>query len=333
MTATTPTISPDTIATGRRSQRIPLGWEMLTTAGIFLALAVVDLVLQPGLADLFQIGLLLQVALPAVLIASAQTLVALIRGIDLSVGGMFVVTNALTATWANHALGGGWTALAVVLLVGAGLGLVNGLLVTVLRLQPFIATLGTWTIFNGIALTILKTDGGAPSTALLNASLTEPLGIPLPIVMLVALLGAWRLLRGSRFGTQMIAVGSDEERARLNGTSVRMIKAVVYSLAGLLCAVAGIYAVGVTSTGTPTGGDAYILTSVAAVVIGGTSLAGGKGGIGLTVMAALSLTIISDIVAAMNLGAWVAVAASSGLLLVVVVLRSVVELMSQRRTV
>jgi ribose transport system permease protein len=128
----------------------------------------------------------------------------------------------------------------------------------------------------------------------------------------------------------MLAVGADEERARLNGTPVRRVKLAVYALAGLCAGLGGIYSAGATASGTPTAGDAYILTSVAAVVIGGTSLLGGRGGIGLSIMAALSLTLIGDIVSAVNLDVWVSVAASAGLLLVVVVLRSLVERQMQR---
>lgn len=305
-------------------------WEAVLPAGILAVLVATEYAIQPGLFDVFQIGLLLQVALPTVLVCAAQTLVALVRGIDLSVGGIFVVANALTATWATHALGGGWLALGVVLLVGTGLGAVNGLLVAVLRLQPFIATLGTWTVFNGLALKILPTDGGSPPDPLLGLALAEPLGVPLSIVLLAGLFVAWRLLRASVFGTRMIAVGSDEDRARLNGTRVRLVTVVVYAVGGLLCGLAGIYSVGVTSTGTPTVGDSFILVSVAAVVIGGTSLAGGHGGIGLTILAALSLILIGDIVSVLAYGTWVTVAASSALLLAIVGLRSGVAVLAER---
>jgi ribose transport system permease protein len=312
---------------GRRST---LRWETMLPAGILAALVVVEYVVQPGLFDLFQIGLLLQVALPAVLVAAAQTLVALVRGIDLSVGGIFVVTNAMTATWATHALGAGWAALGAVVVVGLVLGAVNGLLVTVLDLQPFIATLGTWTIYNGIALEILPTDGGSAPAPLATLALAEPLGVPLSIVLLLGLFVAWRLLRASVFGTRMIAVGSDEERARLNGTNVRAVVVAAYALGGALCGLAGIYSVGVTSSGTPSIGDSFILTSVAAVVIGGTRLSGGYGGIGLTMLAALSLILIGDVVSVLADGTWLPVAASSALLLVIVALRAGVAALAER---
>jgi ribose transport system permease protein len=130
---------------------------------------------------------------------------------------------------------------------------------------------------------------------------------------------------------RIYAVGADQERARLNGTPVRTVKLAVYAIAGLCAALAGIYAAGANASGTPTGGDAYILTSVAAVVIGGTSLRGGEGGVGMTMMAAMSLTLINDIVGAENLSTWVSVAAASALLLALVIARTVIGAAVTRR--
>ena len=306
-------------------------WSNLVTAGILIVLAIVDVSLQPALANLTQIGLLLQTALPLVFVSVAQTLVVLVGGIDLSVGGMFVVANAVTVVWVGGAAGAHQALLLVAVALGLAMGALNGLLVVALRFEPFIATLGTWTIFNGIALTILPTDGGTPPPMLSNLVNGEVAGIPNSIVILAVIFGVWRGLRATRFGVRLYAVGADEERARLNGTPVRRVKLAAYVLAGLCAAIGGIYSAGSTASGTPTAGDAYILTTVAAVVIGGTSLCGGEGGVGMTIMAALSLTLISDIVQAVNLDVWVSVAASAGLLLAMVAARSVIEMRLSRR--
>jgi ribose transport system permease protein len=321
-TATPPHLRRPTLAVALRR-----GWSPTNavTALILIALIIADLSIQPALANLFQIGLLIETALPLVLLAVAQTFVVLVGGIDLSVGGMFVVANAITAQWVG--LHGGAHQWLVLVAVGFGLamGALNGLLVVGLRFQPFIATLGTWTIFNGIALTILPTDGGSPPPFLSNLLIDEVAGIPTSIVILVAIFVAWRALRATRFGVRIYAVGADEERARLNGTPVRRVKLAVYMLAGLCAALAGIYAAGANASGTPTGGDPYILTSVAAVVIGGASLRGGEGGVGMTMMAAMALTLINDIVGAENLNTWVSVAAASALLLAMVIVRTAIN--------
>ncbi len=309
------------------------GPSNLGTAGILLVLAIVDVSLQPALANLDQIGLLLQTALPLVFVSVAQTLVVLVGGIDLSVGGVFVVANAITVGWVGAAGGAHEALLLVALAAGLAMGAINGLLVVAVRFEPFIATLGTWTIFNGIALTILPTDGGTPPPMLSTLVNGTVAGIPNSIVILAVTFGIWRGLRATRFGVRLYAVGADEERARLNGTPVRRVKLAAYVLGGMCAAIGGIYSAGATASGTPTAGDAYILTSVAAVVIGGTSLRGGEGGVGMTIMAALALTLISDIVQAVNLAVWVSVAASAGLLLVLVAARSVIDARLVRRRI
>jgi ribose transport system permease protein len=329
MSAATPT--PTRARPISISLRRNWSWTNFVTALILVALIITDLSIQPALGNLFQIGLLIETALPLILLAVAQTFVVLVGGIDLSVGGMFVVANAITAQWVG--LQGGSHQLLIFVALGFGLamGALNGLLVVGLRFQPFIATLGTWTIFNGIALTILPTDGGSPPPFLSNLLVGEVAGIPSSIIILAAIFVAWRALRATRFGVRMYAVGADEERARLNGTPVRWVKLAVYVIAGLCAALAGIYAAGANASGTPTGGDAYILTTVAAVVIGGTSLRGGEGGVGMTMMAAMSLILINDIVGAENLNTWVSVAAASALLLVLVIARTLINSAIARR--
>jgi ribose transport system permease protein len=136
----------------------------------------------------------------------------------------------------------------------------------------------------------------------------------------------WWYLKGTRLGHSIYAVGSDEERARLNGVGVRRVKVAVYALAGLAAAVGGIVLAATTSTGTPTAGDGYILPSVAAVVIGGTKLTGGRGGVGLTIMGAFILTLINDLVTALHFAPYVSVLAASALLLMVVGGQAVMEL-------
>ncbi len=308
----------------RERARLRVSWGPLSTAAILAGLVAADFVLQPALLDSYQIGLEIQTALSLVFVSFAQTLVVLVRGIDLSVGGTMVVANVLTATWIG-ASDSRVPLVAVVLLIGLAMGAFNGVLVTFLRFEPFVATLATWTIYNGIALWLLPTDGGAAPPKLSNIVISTVGPVPDTYLILAAVLLVWWWLKGTRFGRQMYAVGSDEERAYLNGVRPYAIKIGVYSLAGLAAALGGVYLCASTSTGTPTAGDGYILQSVAAVVIGGTSLLGGRGGVGLTVMATFVLVLIADIVSALNLSVWVSVAAQFGLLLVVVAVRSFVE--------
>ncbi len=189
-TATPPRVRPVAI-----SLRRSLSWTNAVTALILVALIIADLSIQPALGNVVQIGLLIETALPLVLLAVAQTFVVLIGGIDLSVGGMYVVTNAITVEWVGAHGGAHQWLLVVALGFGLAMGALNGLLVVRLGFEPFIATLGTWTIFNGIALTILPTDGGSPPPFLGNLLLGEVAGIPSSIVILAAIFGVWRALR------------------------------------------------------------------------------------------------------------------------------------------
>lgn len=314
-------------ARGRSLLPSRLDWGPVTTAVILAGLVIADVSLQPALLDSYQIGLEIQTALTLVFIGFAQTLVILVRGIDLSVGGTMVVANVLTATWLGASNGRLWL-LAVVLAIGAAMGAANGVIVAYLRFQPFVATLATWTIYNGIALWLLPTDGGAPPPALNNIVIGTVGPVPDAYLILAGVILFWWWLKRTKFGRRMYAVGSDEDRAYLNGVNIRPVKVGVYALAGLIAALGGVYLCASTSTGTPTAGDGYILQSVAAVVIGGTSLLGGRGGVGLTIVATFVLTFIADIVSVLNLSVWVSVAASAGLLLLVVAVRSFLDLRS-----
>lgn len=302
-------------------------WGSLLTLVMLVALVITDLVLQPALANWRQIGLEIGNALPLVLLGFAQTLVVLVRGIDLSVGGMLAVANVLTATWVG-ASNGRAGLLVVVLLIGLGMGALNGVLVTFMDFQPFVATLATWSVYAGIALWVLPTDGGAPPPSLTSFVTGTIGGVPTTYVILVVIVLVWVWLKGTTFGRSVYALGSDEERASLNGVHTRTVKVAVYAIAGFAAAAAGIFLAGQNSTGSPTLGDAMILPSVAVVVIGGTSLLGGRGGVVLTIVAAFILTLIDDVVSAVNLSVWVGTAAAAGLLLVIVGVRSFIE---QRR--
>lgn len=292
------------------------------SALLLVVLVAVDVALQPALLNLVQIGLVVQVELPLVFLAIGQTLVILIGGIDLSVGATLVVANALCATWLGAGTAGVWK-LAPIALAGVAIGVTNGCLVAYARLEPFIATLATWTVFDGVALLILPQDGGQVPTSLVTAA-TGKLGpIPTPLLILACALLAWLYIKRTRLGLRIYGLGSDEGRSSLVGVNVSRVKLSVYGLAGLCSALGGIYLALSTGTGTPTAGDPLVLPSVAAVVIGGTSLRGGRGDVGLTIIGVLILGEISDIVQDLNLPGYTSVIVSGVALLAVVALRSV----------
>lgn len=222
-------------------------------------------------------NLVRQVAIFAI-IAVGQLLVILTAGIDLSVGSVLGLSGCVTA----QLLVGGWpipVAILVGLLIGAALGLVNGLLVTRLGLPPFIATLGMLGIARGMVLVITdaKTVQGLPESFQTIANGTV-LGIPnLLIIAVVIVAAAWFVLTRTVFGRYIYAVGSNPESARLAGVPVQAVTVSVYVISGLLAALGGVLLTSRLGAGIPTAGTGFELNAIAACVIGGASLFGAKG--------------------------------------------------------
>jgi len=307
------------------------GWRAHSLViGLLVILVLLNGFADPGLVDMFQAGLLLQTALPLVFVAFAQTLAVLTRGMDLSVGASMAMVSVLTATWMGGFDGGSSWHLLPILGIALGIGLLNGVLICILRLPPIIATLATWSVFNGVAIGLLEQDGGEVPTWLTNLVTGESFGIPNSYFILAVALIIWYQLSRGRLGRSIFAVGGDPERAALNGINVKRTLIATYGLCGLIAGIGGLMLAGATSTGQPTAGDAYILPSVTAVVIGGTSLMGGRGGVGLTILGVLILTLVNSLVQALSLEAWVGVLLTSVLLVAVVVVRAIPDLIKGR---
>jgi ribose transport system permease protein len=313
-----------TDAPGRR--RLPVPVAAIAPWAILLALYVVYILMQSNAFTVEQTGVILIGALPLIFAAAGQTIPILTGGIDLSVGGMISLTSCLAATRMQEGSVAEWVIL--ILLAGALGGVVNGVLITQVRIQPFVATLGTWSVFSGIALLVLPTQGGLVPNAFANIAFGHVAGIPAGILFVVALLLLWGWLKRTRFLRRIYAVGSSAESARLSGVSVARTLVSAYALSGLLAAAAGLALAMSTASGDPAGGTSYILPSIAAVVIGGTSLLGGRGGVGGTVAGALILTLISNVVFQIGLAQyWTPVI--QGVLIIVAVLAGAVALARQ----
>lgn len=227
-------------------------------------------------------------------IAVGQTMVIVTAGIDLSVStivGLAGVTSTMLVV--NDHYG---TAVAMVLgvLVGGGVGLVNGVLITKIHLPPFIATLGTLSAVGGIALLI--TNGqpiAAPNSFGVLADNIGPIPILVIIMVVVAALG-WFVLERTTLGRSAYAIGSNYETARLSGIRVHRVLISIYAIQGLLAGLAGVMTASRIVTGDPTSGTNYNLDAIAAAVIGGASLFGGEGTVLGTMIGALLLELISN---------------------------------------
>lgn len=264
--------------------------------GLLVLIVTVSIINPSFLEPLNLLNLLRQVAINA-LIAYGMTFVILTGGIDLSVGSILALSSALMAGMMVSGLD---PILAVLIgcILGAIMGAVNGLLITKGKMAPFIATLATMTMFRG--LTLVYTDGN-PITGLGDNYAFQLfgrgyfLGIPVPaITMLLAFAILWVILHKTPFGRKTYAIGGNEKAALISGIKVSRVKIMIYSLAGLLAALAGAILTSRLNSAQPTAGTSYELDAIAAVVLGGTSLSGGRGLIVGTLIGALIIGTLNN---------------------------------------
>ncbi|MEW6071510.1 MAG: ABC transporter permease [Planctomycetota bacterium] len=236
------------------------------------------------------------------ILACGMTVVIVTAGIDLSVGSLVALAGIVFAMGTMNAEWPGWIAVPAAVLVGAACGLFSGTLVALLRLQPFIATLAMMAFARGMAKWL---TGGVKVQKMPPPATVEALNAKLAIfgvdvsISVFLFLGCVALtasfLRALRFGRYVYAIGDNEEAARLSGVPVRLTKTLAYVLCGALAGLAGVLFAAVERQGNPDAGVGYELTAIAMVVVGGTSLMGGRGGVVLTVLGALTIGYLRKI--------------------------------------
>jgi ribose transport system permease protein len=242
------------------------------------------------------LNILRQVSINA-LIAFGMTFVILTGGIDLSVGSVLALSSAIAAGLMANGMGG-FSAIIIGVMAGVAMGALNGAIITKGRVAPFIATLATMTIFRGATLVYTE---GRPITGFSDDILFQMmgrgyfLGIPVPVVfMLVIYAALYFVLKKTTFGRHTYAIGGNEEASRLSGIRVDRLKIWIYSLTGGLSALAGMILTSRLNSAQPTAGTAYELDAIAAVVLGGTSLSGGRGWIFGTFVGALIIGVLNN---------------------------------------
>ncbi len=241
---------------------------------------------------------------PLALVAIGQTIVMISGGLDLSVGSVVILADVMAAQMIS---GQEERVIPVVLLVlgiGALIGLANGVLVVLLRVTPFIATLGMNFVVFGAALLY---SGGAPRGDIPpnmrfwgNGFIAEVIPAAAVVLLLVALV-AWFLLSRTTFGRRLTAIGANRRVAYLSGVSVRRVTLLAYGLSGLLASAGGLLLVAFVGVGTLEVGTDFLLGSIAASVIGGTPFEGGKGTVGGTIAGVLFLMVLYSILTALAL--------------------------------
>lgn len=305
---------------------------ILSLLGLLALLLVFTRIIQPNYGVAGVQGLAISV-LPLALAAVAQAIVVIAGGIDLSVGSMMALTSVVSASLME----GQSEEFAVVvvigvLLLGLVLGAINGTLVVVTRVPDIVVTLAMLFVWAGAALLVLRTPGGE-SASWLRGLVLGSLGnewIPKSAVLLVVIVAAiWIPLRRSRLGLSLYAIGSNPLAAFRSGVPVGRTKIAAYMLTGLFSALAGVSLTASTGIGTPVPGP-YTLQSVAAVVLGGVSLAGGRGGVFGAIVAVVILQLIRTDMTFLKFNTNLATVAQGIILIGVVMIGSLVQIRRSR---
>lgn len=288
------------------SSRYTLGLPLLLFA--LLALAAPSFLATQNLVNVSgQIAALLIVSL-------GQMVVALVAGIDLSVGSVMSLAGCLVATQADPLWGVG-----LALALGLCVGLVNGLGVAVAGIHPLVMTLSTMTFLQGLAYLLLPIPGGAVPAALGELANGSLWGMPRPLLWCAACaLAVYLLLHRTRLGLHIFAVGANARSAHLNGVRAVAVVVSAYVVCSLLAVVAGVYLAARVSSGDPAMGAAFGLESVTAVALGGIQLTGGIGSILGVVTGALSLGLITNGINLLGISPFLRGAITGALLLVAV---------------
>jgi ribose transport system permease protein len=269
-------------------------------AGVLALLCAVASVISPNFLQVANvINVLRQMALYGI-VSIGMTLVILTAGIDLSVGSTVGIV-AIVVTQILHATAlAPWLTLMVGIVTGAAVGALNGLGIALGRIPAFIMTLGVMVMGRGIAMTLANgepislPDSAATAIGWIGSGFL--LGIPIPVwVFALVALSASLILRYSRYGRRIYAVGSNEEAARLSGLPVLGTKASVYIISGVLAAITAIVFVARLSVAEPTAGTGLELEAIAITVIGGVSLFGGEGTISGTILGAAILAVLANV--------------------------------------
>ena len=301
----------------------------------FLILAVIVAIrghLQSGSFTVEDLNLVTASAMTLMLAATGQTIVLIRGGIDLSIGGVISLGTVIAATRFGDSAASVAAWSAIILAFGFAAGAFNGVLISVLKLQPFLVTLASWSVFTGIAVTILPTDGGNVPTWWTGFGYSQVFGLSGPVWVLLGLIAFWYWFRATRLGIVIQAAGSNERSAVLSGVSITATNVATYGLSGLFAAAAALYLTTQTGTGSPLIGRDYILPSVAAAVVGGISLFGGRGNLVGTLIGAYILTTIGDLVFSLQVSSYWQPVMAGVILLFAVLVSSLAEKTARRQS-
>ncbi len=295
--------TPSTVTMLRDARTWLLGGRLPVATAITLLVVVftANVIVADNFLTAFNVRSIFANVIPLAAVAVGQTIIVLGRGIDLSIGAIATLSSVVTVSMVEPlGLPG---ALLVGLATGAACGLVNGILVAVVRLQPIVATFATSFVWAGLALFVLPP--GADAAPRMPESIVQGyrdslLGIPIAAWLLVALAVSWLVLKRTRLIRHVYAVGGDEHAAFATGVRVAKVQIMTYVIGGLYASLASFAMLANSGSADALAGAGLTLASVAALVIGGTRLSGGAGGAGGTIIGVLVLQLLTSLLVAIR---------------------------------
>ena len=313
-----------------------LGWARRNTwtlglLGLLVLLFLFTKTIQPSYGAPGIQGLASAV-LPIALVAAGQAIVVISGGIDLSVGSMMALTSVVSAALMAQSMELAIPIVLGVLVLGLVLGAINGGLVVVTRVPDIVVTLAMSFVWAGFALLVLKTPGGAAADwlkQLVTGSIVSEWVPRAALVLVIVVAAIWIPLRPSRLGLSIYAIGSSQLAALRSGVPVGRTKVAAYALTGLFSALAGLSLTANTGIGSPVPGG-YTLQSVAAIVLGGVSLAGGRGGVFGPIIAVIILQLIRTDMTFLNINTNLATVTQGAILIGVVMFGSLIQMRRAR---
>ncbi|GIK30180.1 MAG: ABC transporter permease [Chloroflexi bacterium] len=301
---------------------------------LLVVTALVNRALQDNLFELRSLNRNLRTFLPAIILAVGQTIVVIGGGVDLSVGAMVSMVNAIFTVLITQESTG--LEIAGVLLIGAAAGIaagaLNGFAVAYLRLQPIVTTYATSFLFSGLALLILPRPGGDIADSLQDLYRSTPFDIPFSVFVIGGLIVVWLILRSTRWAQFLYATGGKPEAAYTTGVPVNRIRFSTYVLCGLFAAIAALAYTMLTGSGNPRSGDDMTLATIVAVVLGGTRLSGGQGGVIGTIIGVIILRLFSNIVSFADVPSWWQTLVNAVIILVALAAPGIIRAVQARRS-
>jgi ribose transport system permease protein len=266
---------------------------------VLVALILLYVVVEPNAAGLSELNVQVAAAMALIFVTAGQAIALISGNFDLSVGATVSFATVIGAKTMESS--GILVAILLIVAMGCAVGFVNGFIVAYGKVNSLITTLATWSILSGIVLLVMPQPGGTVPVSFLNEMGETYSGIALSTLIVAAGIVVWLWYRGTRSMSRIRAIGSNPEAARLAGISVNKVTIVAFVLCGALSALGGLFLLSQLGAGDPLVGNSFVLESVAAAVVGGTALSGGRGDVLGALAGALILTLLGSVIFALEL--------------------------------